>query len=82
MEGDERRWPNQDTPTSDLLPIQRRGIRLACSPRDVRHSSRTQSGNPGLASLSPNTYVGSWHRGGVQMPITQQKFDKVTLTKP
>jgi hypothetical protein len=78
--------PNQDTPDFPIyFRIQRRGetISVFTSADGTKFDPYGSPETLDLPGLSPNTYVGFvGTAGGVQMPITQAKFDKVTLTKP
>jgi hypothetical protein len=78
--------PNQDTPDFPIyFRIQRRGETLSFF-TSADGTTFDPYGSPetlDLPGLSPNTYVGFvGTAGGVQMPITQAKFDKVTLATP
>ena len=78
--------PNQDTPDFPIyFRIQRRGDTIGVF-TSADGTTFEPYGSPetlDLPGLSQNTYVGFvGTAGGVQMPMTQQKFDQVTLTKP
>jgi regulation of enolase protein 1 (concanavalin A-like superfamily) len=79
--------PNQDLPTFPIFfRLQRRGEQISVF-TSADGKTFQPYGDPETVAaypdLLPNVYVGFvGTAGGVQMPITQAKFDQVTLTSP